>query len=315
MIRIGAHMSIAGGYYRAVETAAEMGCDVVQLFLKNNNQWRAKPITDDDVDRFRTALETHRIEQPLAHASYLINLASPDRALWEKSIAALVVELERAARLGVPHVVVHPGAYTTSTPKQGMRRIARALDRVHRTLGPHPASVLLENTAGQGTVLGWDFHQLAQIIDQCRAPERVGVCIDTCHAFAAGYAWSPAGRFRETVGQLGELIGWERIKALHINDSKRELGSRVDRHAHIGAGQIGVEGFHRIVRHRHLRRIPMYLETPKGDDPDTGRPWDRINLERIRELAQRPLTQGTPARNGGTSGGTKGRVGRTRRKD
>ena len=289
MIRLGAHMSIAGGYYRAVEAAAEVGCDVVQLFLKNNNQWRAKPITDDDVARFRSAIETTGVGHPLAHASYLINLAAPDDALWHKSIDALVVELERAELLGVPFVVVHPGAYTTSSEGIGLRRIARALDRVHRATRSLSSRILLENTAGQGTVLGWDFAQLAAIIDRCKAPERVGVCIDTCHAFAAGYGWTPAGVFRATVEQIGRVIGWDRVKALHMNDSKRPFGSRVDRHAHIGRGEIGLDGFHRIVRNRHLRRIPMYLETPKGEDPESGMSWDRINLRTLRSLADKPL--------------------------
>ncbi len=285
MLTIGAHMSIAGGYYKAVEAAAEAGCDCVQLFTKNNNQWRAKPITDDDVDRFQNALQTLRIRAPLSHASYLINLASPDRTLWDKSIDSMVVELERAERLGIPYVVVHPGAYTTTSEARGLRKIAWAIDRVHRRLPRCRAQILLENTAGQGTTLGWKFEQLARIIELCRHPERVGVCIDTCHALAAGYGWSPRSQFDTTLEALETHIGWNRIRALHVNDSMKPRGSRVDRHAHIGHGQIGENGFRNIMRNAHLRKIPMYLETPKSTDPETGQPWDVVNLATLRRLA------------------------------
>ena len=279
-------MSIAGGYYKAVEAAAEVGCDCVQLFTKNNNQWRAKPISDTDVSIFRDALKRLEIQAPLSHASYLINLAAPDRALWLKSIDAMVVELERAERLGIPHVVVHPGAYTTSSEARGIRKIAWAIDRIHRRLPKCGTQILLENTAGQGTTLGWCFEQLARVIDLCREPERVGVCIDTCHAFAAGYDWRTPSGFRSTVEALESILGWDRIAALHMNDSVKPLGSRVDRHAHIGHGEIGVDGFRRIMRHRRLRRIPMYLETPKSTNPETGQPWDVVNLETLRKLAR-----------------------------
>ncbi len=285
MITVGAHMSIAGGYYKAVEAAAEVGCDCVQLFTKNNNQWRAKPISDDDVDRFRGALKRLGIGAPLSHASYLINLATPDRTLWDKSIESTIVELQRASRLGIPYVVLHPGAYTTSSETRGIRKIAWALDRIHHRLPDCDSQILLENTAGQGSTLGWKFSQLARIIELTREPERLGVCIDTCHAFAAGYQWSGKKQFTATLKELKSTVGLERIKALHLNDSVKPLGSRVDRHAHIGHGEIGLDGFQFIVRSRLLRKIPMYLETPKTTDPKTGKPWDVINLQTIRELA------------------------------
>ncbi|MCA9241602.1 MAG: deoxyribonuclease IV, partial [Planctomycetales bacterium] len=231
---LGAHMSIAGGYYKAVEAASKAGCDCVQLFTKNNNQWRAKPITEAEVEQFRGSLKELGVKQPVSHASYLINLASPDDELWKKSIDAFVIELQRAEQLGIFGVVVHPGSYTTSSEEQGLKRIAKGLNEVHKQTRGIAAQCLLENTAGQGSNLGHRFEHLAAIIDQTRDPDRLGVCIDTCHAFAAGYAMETEKEFKATVRQLNQTVGLAKVKALHLNDSKKPLGSRVDRHEHIG---------------------------------------------------------------------------------
>ncbi|MEZ6071671.1 MAG: deoxyribonuclease IV [Pirellulales bacterium] len=188
MAILGAHMSMAGGYYKAVDAAKAAGCDCVQLFTKNNNQWRAKEITDQDVELFRSALERHGITHPISHASYLLNLASPDDVLWKRSIDGLVVELERADALGIPYVVFHPGAYTDSSEARGIKRIVRALDTVICRTAKLGSICLLETTAGQGTNLGWKFEQLGAMLDGVKEPERLGVCLDTCHVFAAGYA-------------------------------------------------------------------------------------------------------------------------------
>jgi len=282
MAILGAHMSIAGGYYRAVDTAAECGCDCVQLFTKNNNQWRAKPITQDDVDRFQAALKAHGIKHPIAHDSYLINLASPDAALWKRSLEAFIVELQRADRLGIPYVVIHPGAYTTTSEAAGLKRIIRAIDRAHAKTRGITAQCLLETTAGQGTNLGWRFEHLAAILDGVKNPDRLGVCFDTCHVFAAGYPLATAKQYRATMNEFDALIGLKRIKAFHLNDSKRELGSRVDRHEHIGRGHLGLEPFRRLLGDRRFRKTPMYLETPKGTED--GRSLDVINLETLRAL-------------------------------
>ena len=283
---LGSHMSIAGGYYKAAVEAAEVGCDCVQLFTKNNNQWKAKPITDEDVRLFRQSLLEHQIIHPISHASYLINLASPNRELWEKSIESLIVELERAEQLGIPYVVVHPGAFTTSSEPRGIQKIAWALNRVNKRLPGIAAEVLLENTAGQGSNLGWRFEQLEQIILRCTEPQRIGVCIDTCHAFAAGYHWHPINEFQRTKAALKLHLGLDRIKAIHMNDSLREFGSRVDRHAHIGHGHIGREGFRNIMNDTDLIKIPMYLETAKGENPQNGKLWDVCNLQVLRNLAR-----------------------------
>lgn len=279
---LGAHMSVAGGYFRAVERAAKSGCDCVQIFTKNNNQWRARQLTDEDAQRFQDALRVHRVTHPLSHASYLINLASPDQALWRKSVDAMVVELQRATRLRIPWVVVHPGAFVSSDEVSGIAAIIRALDEVHQQTTDTAAQCLLETTAGQGTNLGWRFEQLAQVFGGVRLPDRLGVCVDTCHIFAAGYEIRTAEHYAETMDRFDQIIGLKRIKAFHLNDSKKDLGTRVDRHEHIGEGCLGLEPFRLLLRDDRFTKIPMYLETPKGKaDEDL----DRRNLETLRCLA------------------------------
>jgi deoxyribonuclease-4 len=283
MSLLGAHMSIAGGYYKAVEAAAAHAMDVVQLFTKNNNQWRAKAITEAEAAQFAAALAERKIAHPLSHSSYLINLASPDPALRTKSAESMIVELQRAAQLGIPYVVVHPGAHTTASLEEGLSLVAQSLDEIHAELPKSPAQVLLEITAGQGTCLGHRFEQLAEILKQTKKPERVGICFDTCHAFAAGYDLREAKLAKAMWREFDDLLGLDRLKAIHVNDSKRELASRVDRHEHIGRGQIGPPGFQLLLRDKRFRHIPMYLETPKGDHE--GETWDAINLRTLRELA------------------------------
>ncbi|NUQ61867.1 MAG: deoxyribonuclease IV [Pirellulales bacterium] len=279
-------MSIAGGYHKAVERALACGCDCVQLFTKNNNQWGAKPITPAEALRFREALATSGIGSPMAHDSYLINLASPDNALWKKSIDAFVTELQRADMLGILYVVTHPGCYTTGSESQGLKRVVMGLNSVLSQTGELRASCLLETTAGQGTSLGWRFEQLAVILDRVRDPDRLGVCFDTCHVFAAGYPLSGEKQYRATMRQFDLTVGLGRIRAFHLNDSLRPFGSRVDRHAHIGRGAMGLEPFRRLLRDRRFRDRPMYLETPKGDE--NGVDLDTINLATLRGLLENP---------------------------
>ena len=219
---------------------------------------------------------------PLAHGSYLINLASPDETLWRKSIAAFVVELRRAETLGIPYVVTHPGAFTSGSEAGGLRRIVAALDEIHAQTQGIRAQCLLETTAGQGTCLGCRFEHLAAIIEGVAEPDRLGVCFDTCHVFAAGYPLDTLRHYRSTMRAFDRLVGVDRIKAFHLNDSRRELGSRIDRHEHIGRGQIGLGAFRNLLSDRRFRRVPMYLETPKGQEK--GVDWDVINLRTLREL-------------------------------
>ncbi len=279
---MGAHQSIAGGYFRAVRRASDAGCQCVQLFTKNNNQWRAAPITDSQASQFRKTMEETGVAYPLAHDSYLINLASPDAELWEKSIAAFIDELHRAEILGIPYVVTHPGCCTASTPREGIRRVVRALNRILKRTQGLAAQCLLETTAGQGSSLGWQFEQLATMLDGAREPERIGICFDTCHVFAAGYAMGSREEYEDTLGRFDALVGLSRVKAFHLNDSVKGLGSRVDRHAHIAQGRMGGEPFRFLLSDPRLQSIPMYLETPKGKEG--GEDLDVINLRTLRML-------------------------------
>jgi deoxyribonuclease-4 len=278
-------MSIAGGYYKAVEAARTAGCDCVQLFSKNNSQWRAPPITTAQAVQFRQALAELQITHPLVHSSYLINLASPDDELWRRSIDGLAVELQRADQLGIPHVVFHPGAYVKSSEHEGLDRIVRALREVRRQTLDTGVTCLLETTAGQGTCLGHRFEHLAAILNQLQDPQKFGVCLDTCHIFAAGYPLAKRRQCKEMVAQLDQTVGLSTIKAIHLNDSKQPCGSRKDRHEHIGRGQIGLEPFRWLLNDSRFRHVPMYLETAKGEHQ--GRSWDEINLATLRGLIAR----------------------------
>jgi deoxyribonuclease-4 len=283
---LGAHQSIAGGYFRSVEIAAECGCDCVQLFTKNNNQWKAKALTDEDASKFQSALQTHQITHPLAHDSYLINLAAPDEEMWRKSLEAFAIELLRAEHLGLFGVVMHPGSFTTSSESAGLARISTALNEIHDKVGKLKVRTLLENTAGQGSNLGWRFEHLATILDTVKHPERLAVCIDTCHLHAAGYPISSPKDYEETFRQLDKFVGLKLIAAFHLNDSKKEFGSRVDRHEHIGKGKIGLEGFRLLLNDPRFAKVPMYLETPKENEdgePD-GIRLDKMNLKTLRGL-------------------------------
>ncbi len=285
MVKLGAHMSIAGGYFKAVDAAAEFGMNVVQLFTKNNNQWAAKPITDSDCFLFQEAMKRTGVSRPLSHSSYLINLASPKEELWQKSIDSMVVEWKRAEQLGLDGVVMHPGSHVESTPEVGLERIATAIQQVYEQVEPKNAWLLLENTAGQGTNLGWNMEQIGWLLKQSGEEMKVGVCLDTCHAHAAGYDFSTADGFKawEKEAKLHGVLN--SIRALHLNDSKKGCGSRVDRHEHIGLGTIGMEGFRRVLHQKTLRKLPMYLETAKGTNDDEEE-WDAINLRVLRELAE-----------------------------
>jgi deoxyribonuclease-4 len=277
-------MSIAGGYYKAVELAHEAGCDCVQVFTKNNNQWRAKELTDEDAQKFQKALAETGVTHPIAHDSYLINLASPEEELWKKSVEAFRVELLRAEKLGIRYVVMHPGSFTTSSEEKGIRRIVEALDTVHRQTDGIRAQALLENTAGQGSNLGWRFEHLAAIITAVARSEKLGVCIDTCHTFAAGYPLGTAKEYEATIDELDRVVGLARVKAFHLNDSKQPFASRVDRHEHIGRGKLGLAPFRHLLNDRRFGDVPMYLETPK--EQEDGEEMDVVNLRTLRALVK-----------------------------
>jgi deoxyribonuclease-4 len=281
---LGAHMSIAGGFTTAIEQAAAHSCPAVQLFTKSPSQWAAKPITDEQATAFREAMVTHGIRVAVGHDSYLINLASPDPALRRRSIDAFADEVRRAAQLGLRYLVMHPGAHLGSGEESGLTLVARALDEVHDRCPP-AVTVLLENTAGQGTYLGHRFEHLAAILAQVQDPARLGVCFDTCHAFAAGYGLSSAAEYRATMDELDRLVGLQRVKAFHVNDSAKARGSRVDRHAGLGRGKMGLEGFRLLMADERFADRPFLLETPKEEDGVADR--DAVNLGILRDMEKR----------------------------
>ncbi len=281
----GAHLSIAGGYYRALVAAQSYHCEAVQLFTKNSNQWRAKELTDEEVRTFRETLPRTPVRMLLAHDSYLINLASPEEKHYRQSVEALVVEVQRAERLGLDYLVSHPGAHVGSGAEAGCQRVARALDEVHRRCRRYRVQILLENTAGQGSCLGHCFEHLARILALVAQPQRLGICLDTCHVFVAGYPLAPKKDYLATLRAFDRLIGLERLRAFHLNDSLKPLGSRIDRHAHIGRGCLGLEPFRLLVNDRRFRNLPMLLETPKEETEEGD--MDAVNLRTLRGLLKR----------------------------
>ncbi len=275
----GAHMSIAGGVHRAFKRGQLAGCRTIQIFLKNSNQWKAKTLTDLDSALFKDAQKQSGIQPVVAHDSYLINLASPDKSLWHKSLEAFIGEMKRANFLGIPYLVMHPGAHVGTGIEVGIKRISEALKSALETVEP-PVSVLLENTAGQGSSIGHCFEHLAAIMEKIPYPDRVGVCLDTCHVFAAGYDIRTEEGYKSTMRNFDCLVGIKKIRAFHVNDSKKELGSHVDRHAHIGQGCIGLEAFRCLVNDRRFAKVPKILETPKGPELEE----DIMNLATLKSL-------------------------------
>lgn len=273
-------MSIAGGVHKALERGASIGCEAIQIFTKNTNQWVARPLDSEDVRMFRAQRRSLGIDPIVAHAAYLINLASPDDALWERSLEAFIIELRRCVELEIPGLVVHPGAHRGADVEEALGRVARALDKAFQAVPEQGLQVWLETTAGQGSGLGYRFEQLRGILEWIGVPERVGFCFDTAHVAAAGYdIRTPAG-CAETLRSFDTLLGLDRLRVFHLNDSRREVGSRVDRHQHIGKGTLGLEPFRMILNDARFAGLPMLLETPKGQDLAE----DVENLRLLRSL-------------------------------
>ncbi len=278
---IGAHHSIAGGTPRAVERGLSTGCRVIQIFVKNNSRWIGKEIADGEATEFRRSARTAAFSHVAAHASYLINLASPSAGLRRQSVEALVDEVTRCARLGIRELVLHPGSHGGEGEAAGVARLAASLDEtLARTAGAR-VRILLETAAGQGNAIGHTFEHLRDVLAAVRNRRRVGICFDTCHVHAAGYDLVSARGWEDTVGALERTVGLERLHAIHVNDSKRPRGSRVDRHEHIGHGMIGEAGFRHLLSDPRFEAIPKFLETPKDEALD----FDRKNLETLRRLA------------------------------
>lgn len=285
---IGAHMSVAGGLHLAFERAAKAGCSAMQIFTRNERQWQSRPLNEAEIASWQNARSTSEVGLILSHDSYLINLASPLEEGWEKSQTAFKDELLRCAILGIPYLVTHAGSHVGSGEEFALQRVADALNRVIDEFsesgipGIEQVTVLLETTAGQGTAIGYRFEHWGTIFEKLKRPERVGVCFDTCHVFAAGYDLTTPEGYEDTMAQFHRYIGLEKLKAFHMNDSKKGLGSRVDRHEHIGQGAMGLEPFRFIMNDVRLAEIPKVLETPKGQEGLE----DIENLARLRSLIE-----------------------------
>lgn len=276
---LGAHVSIAGGVEQAIARGEEVGCRAIQIFTANANQWRGKPISAESAAAFRAAWDVSPIEAVMSHDSYLINLAATDAEKLARSRAAFVEELERCALLGIPALVMHPGAHLGAGEAAGLQRVVESFREILAE-GPGGVTILIETTAGQGSTLGWRFEHLAELLEQLPEKE-FGVCFDTCHVFAAGYDLSSEAGYRQVMDEFDRLIGIERIQAFHLNDGKKPCGSRVDRHEHVGKGLIGEAGFRALMQDDRVKSVPKILETPKGENNE----HDLRNLALLRRLA------------------------------
>ncbi|MBN1213445.1 MAG: deoxyribonuclease IV [candidate division Zixibacteria bacterium] len=279
----GAHESIAGGIFNAVYRGRWATCDVIQIFNKSNNQWRAKKFAVDEIEKYFQAIEETGVRVACSHTSYLINIASPDKNLNEKSFKSLREEMERCDVLKIPNLVMHPGSHVGAGEDVGLDRIAGNLNRLFDDLPDNRVVICLETTAGQGSNLGYRFEQLASIINKVDNKKQMGVCLDTCHIFTAGYPLTEPKDYKKTMKTFDDTIGLKRLKIIHLNDSLKEFASRRDRHEHIGQGFIGLEGFCHFVNDRRLKKIPMILETPKGEDLIE----DIENLKILRSLVKK----------------------------
>jgi len=277
---LGAHMSISGGVDKAIDRGQEVGCETIQIFTRTPRQWKMREFSHEEVEDFKRKREETGINPIFAHDTYLINLGSPDEELWKRSIAVLEDELARCDALGLPFLVVHPGSHVGRGEEAGLERIAQALSLALSHKPAYKAQLLLEITAGQGSNLGYSFQQLARLMELTEKGERLGICFDTCHAFVAGYEIRTPEGYDATFDELNELIGLERLKVFHLNDSKGDLGGRLDRHEHIGKGRLGLEPFRMILNDERFRGLPMVLETPKGPKMEE----DIENLRVLRSL-------------------------------
>lgn len=278
-LRVGAHTSISGGLHRALERGAAVGCDVIQIFSRSNQQWAMRPIGDDDLAAWEQARVATGVDPVMVHGSYLVNLCGPDAALRERSYQATAAEYDRCRRLRIPHLVIHPGAHCGDGEATAIARLAALLDRLWDEQPDNPTMVLLENTAGQGSCIGHRFEHLRDVFAAVAAPRRLGVCIDTCHTLAAGYDLRTDAGWRETFAALDAAVGCDRVRAFHVNDSRTPLGSRVDRHHHLGKGTLGLDAFRNLVNDPRFAGVPMVIETPKPADRA-----DVVNLSILRAL-------------------------------
>ena len=285
-MRFGVHVSIRGKIADAVERAASRGCETFQIFSRNPRGWQAKPLTDEDAALFRERRKEAGLAPAAVHTLYLMNLASPDDALYAKSIKSFGTDLERATKLGVEYLVAHLGNYKESSPEAGVNRVVKAINTVLKPGGAGEPKLLFENTVGAGTQVGEKISELAELFDRTKVKERVGLCFDTCHAFAAGYNVATKKGLDGFLKQIDDAFGLEMLMLVHLNDCKGDLGSRLDRHEHIGKGKMGLEAFRMIVNHPKLRHLPAIMETPMKRDPED----DLVNLATVRKLVKTKKT-------------------------
>ena len=281
---IGAHMPISGGMEKALYRGKEIGCDVIQIFTHNTSSWYMRPLNQNQIDAFAEAQEKTGVKPISVHVGYLINVASSDNNIWKSSINSLKKEVERATMLNIPYVVMHPGSHKGAGEEYGIKRISEALRQVIKETGR--ARILLETTAGQGTSLGCKLEHLADIMEKTGYSDRLGICLDTCHIFAAGYDFRTKEAYNALMGKLEKLIGLDYLFLFHMNDSKKGLGSRVDRHMHIGEGMIGEKALSYFLKDVRFKYHPFIIETPKQKD-EKGNDYDIINLKRLRKILRR----------------------------
>lgn len=281
---LGAHMSISGGVHKSLIRGKDVGCDTIQIFTKSNMQWKARDLTEKEIELFKATQAETRISPVVAHDTYLVNLASPDKETHKKSLNCFMMELRRSEALGLPYLIMHPGAHMGKGEKWGLKRIVSSLNAAFRETKRTQVKVLLETTAGQGTNVGYKFEHLAEIMEAVKEPERVAVCYDTCHTFAAGYDIRTKKAYDATMREFDRTIGRDRLRVFHLNDAKKGLASRIDRHEHIGKGMLGLDAFRFVLNDRRFKKVPKILETPKGET--RGRSWDEVNLETLRSLME-----------------------------
>ena len=279
---IGAHMSITGGMHKALARGEEVGCETIQLFVKSNMQWKVTPLTEEAVQQFTATRKATGISPLVSHLSYLVNLAATDRITLKRSRQTFPIEHEYTERLGIEYLVIHPGAHMGAGEAAALKKIARYLNAVHKKTTDYRSKILLETTAGQGTYVCYRFEHIARILEMLDEPERVGVCYDTSHTFAAGYDIRTETAYRKTFREFDKVVGLKWLKVFHLNDSKAAFESRVDRHEHIGRGHLGLEPFRLLLNDRRFKKLPMILETPKGEEK--GVSLDAINLGTLRSL-------------------------------
>ena len=280
-MQVGLHVSIAVSIDRAVDNAVVMGCSAFQIFTRNPRGWAAKPLSKNDITSFKEKLETSKIDRfaTVAHMPYLPNLSSPEDDPFARSLNSLINEIKRCGKLGIPYIVAHLGSHKGSGDKKGIEKLVKAFTKAAKET-PDDVTILLENTAGQKNSVGSDFEQLESILSQLKPEKRFGVCLDTCHAFAAGYDLRTEKTVASTLEKFGKAIGFEHLKIVHLNDSKGAIGCNIDRHEHIGLGQIGEIGLAHVIKFSNSKNIPIILETPIDERRD-----DLGNIKKVKELA------------------------------